>query len=91
MSDDRLDQHPTETPPAAVRAPPATRGQFFRSLGAAADPTRGKAGTLSRLRQGSLAELLVFGIKLRKEALKAGASVAEIEEAENTPPDVSQL
>jgi hypothetical protein len=48
-----------------------------------------KERALEALRQAPLPKRALFGPKRREVALKAGATVAEIEEAENTHPHFS--
>ena len=48
-----------------------------------------KDRALDAIRQAPIPERALFGAKRREVALKAGATVAEIEEAENTHPHFS--
>jgi hypothetical protein len=48
-----------------------------------------KDRALEAIRQAPIPERALFGAKRREVALKAGATVAEIEEAENTRPHFS--
>ena len=48
-----------------------------------------KSRALEAIRQAPIPERALFGAKRREVALKAGATVAEIEEAENTHPHFS--
>jgi hypothetical protein len=48
-----------------------------------------KNRALEAIRQAPIPERALFGAKRREVALKAGATVAEIEEAENTHPRFS--
>jgi hypothetical protein len=48
-----------------------------------------KNRALEAIRQAPIPERALFGAKRREAALKAGATLAEIEEAENTHPHFS--
>ena len=48
-----------------------------------------KNRALKAIRQAPIPERALFGAKRREVALKAGATVAEIEDAENTQPQFS--
>jgi hypothetical protein len=55
----------------------------------ARDEQSPKNRALEAIRQAPIPERALFGAKRREVALKAGATVAEIEEAENTRPHFS--